>query len=215
LIVPGQPLIIVGAGGLGRETAELARTIDHGPEILGFADDDPGLHGTVIGGLAVLGPAEICHQHDAALVVLAAASPARPDSRLRLADRLGLPDDRFATLVHPSAVVPSSALLAPGTIIHAGCVLTADIEVGRHVAMMPATVLTHDDRVGDFATFGAGVRVAGRVTIGRGAYLGAGSLIREDLNIGDGAVVGMGAVVARDVPSGETWAGNPARRLRY
>ena len=53
--------------------------------------------------------------------------------------------------------------------LHAGTVLTADVTLGAHVAVMPAVVLTHDDVIGDGVTFGAGVRVAGGVTIERRA----------------------------------------------
>jgi acetyltransferase-like isoleucine patch superfamily enzyme len=99
-------------------------------------------------------------------------------------------------------------------VLHAGTVLTADVALGGHVAVMPAVVLTHDDVVEEGVTFGAGARVAGNVTIERGAYVGSGALVREGLRIGRGAVIGMGAVLTRDVPAGEVWAGVPARRFR-
>ena len=46
-----------------------------------------------------------------------------------------------------------------------------------------------------------------------GASIGSGSTILCGLTIGAGAIVGAGSVVTRSVPAGETWAGNPARRL--
>jgi len=209
-------LLLAGAGGFARETLELVRAINAvAPrfELLGLLDDDAALHGTRVLGAPVLGPLDAVHEHPDALVVACVASPADPPRRLRVVERLGLAAERYATLVHPTAVVPASAALGPGCVLHATTVLTADVTLGAHVAIMPAVVLTHDDVVEDGVTFGAGVRVAGGVTIGRGAYLGAGALIRERLTIGDGAVVGMGAVVTRAVPAGETWAGVPARRL--
>jgi acetyltransferase-like isoleucine patch superfamily enzyme len=92
--------------------------------------------------------------------------------------------------------------------------LTADVNLGAHVAVMPQVVLTHDDVVADCATIASGVRLGGGVRVARTAYLGAGALVRESLTIGAGALVGMGSVVLRDVPAGEVWAGNPARFLR-
>src|SRR5947208_2102161 len=53
-----QPLIIVCAGGYGRETATAVVTDDRW-ELLGFADDDPALHGEEIAGVRVLGAPEI------------------------------------------------------------------------------------------------------------------------------------------------------------
>lgn len=45
------------------------------------------------------------------------------------------------------------------------------------------------------------------------AVIGMGALIGPGVRIGKGAVIGMGAVVTKDVPAGETWVGNPARKI--
>jgi sugar O-acyltransferase (sialic acid O-acetyltransferase NeuD family) len=168
----------------------------------------------VVGGVEVIGPSAAVDAHPDALVAACVASPNDPLRRIALVERLALPAERYATLVHPTAVVPASATIGPGSVLHATTVLTADVALGAHVAAMPAVVLTHDDVIGAGVTFGAGVRVAGGVTIERGAYIGAGALLREGLTVGAGAVVGMGAVVTRPVPPGEVWAGVPARRFR-
>jgi sugar O-acyltransferase (sialic acid O-acetyltransferase NeuD family) len=204
------PLLLLGAGGLARETIELARAAGTW-DLVGVLDDDPAKHGTSVLGVPILGPTEAARDCDA-LVCACVASPGDPLRRLRLVERLALAPERYATLVHP-AVVPGSAVLGPGTVLHAGTVLTAEVHVGAHVSLMPACVLTHDDVVEEGATFGAGVLVAGGVTIGRGAYVGSGARLRENLSVGAGAIVGMGAVVTRSVPTGEVWAGVPARAL--
>ena len=182
-------------------------------DLLGLLDDNPELHGSRILGAEVLGDSSEVHARPDALVVACVASPDDPLRRLRLVERLALPDERYATLVHPAAVVPGSTTLGAGCVLHATTVLTADIALGAHVTTMPAVVLSHDDAIGDGVTFGAGACVAGGVTIESGAYIGSGALIRERLVIGAGAVIGMGAVVTRPVPAGEIWAGVPARRL--
>lgn len=53
-----------------------------------------------------------------------------------------------------------------------------------------------------------------RTKICKGASIGAGSTILPGLTIGEGALIGAGSVVTKDVPSGEIWAGNPAKFLR-
>jgi sugar O-acyltransferase (sialic acid O-acetyltransferase NeuD family) len=183
-------------------------------ELVGVLDDNPAVHGRRLLGVEVIGASTVAHERPDAMVVACVASPDDPPRRLALVERLGLAVDRYATLVHPAAVVPGSATLGPGCVVHATSVFTADVTLGAHVAVMPAVVLTHDDVVGDGVTFGAGARVAGAVTIERGAYVGSGALVRERLTVGAGAVVGMGAVVTRSVPAGEVWAGVPARRVR-
>ena len=215
--VEATPLLIAGAGGFAREALELVRAVNRVEpawDAIGLLDDDERLLGRQIHGVAVIGPCEAVHDHPEALVCACVASPADPWRRLDLVARLGLSVERYATLVHPSAVVPGSCSIGPGSVVHAMSVLTADVEVGLHVAVMPAVVLTHDVRVEDGVTFGARASVAGGVTIGRGAYIGSGALLRERVVVGQGAVVGMGAVVTRPVPAGDVWAGVPARRHR-
>lgn len=208
------PLILIGAGGFARETIELVRAINREAptwELIGLLDDDPELRGKELLGIPVLGPCVAVEEYREASVVACVASPQDPMRRLRLVARLGLRLERFATLVHPRATVADSATIGPGSVLHANCVLTADIELGWHVALMPAVVLTHDDTIEDGVTFGAGAKVSGGVTVEAGAYIGTGALLREHISVGAGAVVGMGAIVTKSVPCGETWYGSPAR----
>ena len=221
MTVAPRPLVLVGAGGFARETAQLIRqhpTVGPAGEfyaVAGFLDDDPRRQGTLVDGTPVLGPCEDAREHAerGAGVLVCVGNPGDPTSRRRLVARLGLPDAAYATVVHPLADVSPDSTLGAGTVLHAGVVLTAAVQVGRHVAVMPHVVLTHDDVINDHATFAVGVRLAGGVVVGDAAYLGAGALVREGRRIGAGALVGMGSVVLRDVPPDEVWAGSPARRL--
>jgi sugar O-acyltransferase (sialic acid O-acetyltransferase NeuD family) len=211
-VTAARPLLLVGAGGFARETAAAAAVC---PEwtVLGFCDDDPARHGTAVDGLPVLGPAEAVHEHPDAAVVLCTGSPRNFASRAAIAARLGLPAQRYGTVVHPSAAVARGTGIGAGTVLLAGVVVTSAQRVGRHVAVMPQVVLTHDDEVGDYVTLASRVCLGGGVTVEPGAYLGAGVLVREGLRIGAGALVGMGSVVLTDVPAGEVWVGSPARQL--
>jgi sugar O-acyltransferase (sialic acid O-acetyltransferase NeuD family) len=203
------PLVLVTAGGLARETAESVRA-GSTYDLRGYVDDSPLLWGTTLQGAAVLGGIEVLADHpDAAVVVCAGKGTVRQ----RICERLraiGVADDRYGTIVHPSVSIPSSCSVGSGGILLAGCVLTASVSVGRHVVCMPNVVLTHDDQVGEYATLCAGVTLGGGVRIGEGAYLGMGSCVREGVQIGDRSVIGMGSVVIADVPSDELWYGVPA-----
>lgn len=209
-------LLIIGAGGLGREVAEAAMAAnDAAPRpcwhVLGFLDDDPSAAG--LDGAPVLGSIETVKDFPAAKVVVCIGRPGANWLRKRVVQRMGLPPERYATIVHPGASLARSTVVGHGTVLLAGVVTTAAVRIGAHVVAMPQTVLTHDDVVGDFATFGSGARLAGRVSIGEGAYVGAGALVREHLTVGEWAVVGMGAVVLDHVPPREIWAGVPAARI--
>ena len=206
------PLLLLGAGGASREAAEAAEATGRF-DVRGFLDDDPARHGTSVSGRPVLGPLDAVSDFPDALVVAGMGNPRAPRSRQAVVRRLGLPDERYATVVHPLASAPPSCTLGAGSVLLAGVVLTADVRIGRHVLTMPGCVLTHDDVVDDFASLAAGVLLAGGVRIGAGAYLGAGVRVRENLSIGSGSMLGMGSLVLADVGPDEVWYGSPARRV--
>lgn len=59
-----------------------------------------------------------------------------------------------------------------------------------------------------------GDRKCAPVTIGHDCFIGAGSIILKGVTIGDYSIIGAGSVVTKSVPSGEIWAGNPARFVK-
>lgn len=210
-------LVIIGSGGFARETAQAVNALNASGtrwRLLGYLDDNPERHGLVIDGMVVLGGKDRVKYLPNASFVVCVGRPDNYVSRLRIVAELGLPSERYATIVHPSASVSTSSSIQPGSVLLAHVTLTAAVTIGAHVAIMPQVTLTHDDVVDDFATIASGVSLGGGVRIRRAAYLGAGSLIGENRTVGAYSLVGMGAVVTNDVPPREVWVGVPARRLR-
>lgn len=212
-----RDLVLIGAGGFGRETAQAVAAINADGarwNLRGFLDDDPARRGKDVDGTPVLGGRELIGEMPAASFVVCTGRPGDYASRPRIVRELGLAADRYATIIHPAAAVAPSSRVGPGSVLLAHVTLTAAVTVGAHVAIMPQVTLTHDVEVADFATLASGASTGGGARIGAGAYLGAGALLREGTRVGDRAMVGMGSVVLRDIPPGEVWAGVPARRLR-
>jgi sugar O-acyltransferase (sialic acid O-acetyltransferase NeuD family) len=212
-----RDLVIIGSGGFARETAQAVDAVNASGarwQLLGYLDDDPERHGLVIDGTIVLGGRDRISNLPNASFIVCTGRPDNYVSRLRIATELGLPSERYATIVHPSASVSTSSSIGPGSVLLAHVTLTAAVTIGAHVAIMPQATLTHDDVVDDFATIASGASLGGGVRIRRAAYLGAGSLIGENRTVGAYSLVGMGAVVTQDVPTGEVWVGVPARRIR-
>ncbi|MGI9602572.1 MAG: NeuD/PglB/VioB family sugar acetyltransferase [Acidimicrobiales bacterium] len=195
------PLVIVGAGGHGRETADIVaaiNTIDPRFDLIGVVDDEHQA--------GILGPA---HPDvvGASRTVIAIGDPA---VRARMAARLGESTLEQA-LVHPSATMGSDVAMGPGAIVAAGVRLTTNIRTGVHVHLNPNVVVSHDCRLGDFVSCSPGVILSGNVTIGDRVLLGSGAVVLPGCHIGDDVVVGAGAVVTADVESGNTVVGVPAR----
>jgi len=213
----GGDLVLIGAGGFARETAQAVRALNRNGatwRLLGYLDDDAAMHGQMVDGTVVLGGRDRIEHLTGALFVVCTGRPGNYVSRLKIVSELGLAPERYATIVHPSATVSPSSTVGPGSVLLSQVTLTAAVTVGAHVAIMPHVTLTHDDVIDDFATVASGACVGGGVRVCRGAYLGAGALIGENRTVGAFSLVGMGAVVTHDVPAREVWAGVPARHLR-
>lgn len=135
--------------------------------------------------------------------------------RLEMFERLGIPDDRLASFVHPMAYIAPSVQLGPGCIVMPQAAMSPGSKIGKGSIIMVGATMGHDNVVGDFCHIAAQACVGSYLTIGRGVHIGLNATIRESLTIGDYATIGMGAVLIHNVGEKEIWAGNPAKFLRH
>jgi sugar O-acyltransferase (sialic acid O-acetyltransferase NeuD family) len=209
--VSTRPLVIVGAGGFGREVLGLVRDINSANPVfdfLGYLDDgdvDAALLGRL--GARVLGGSARLTELDVTYVIAIASASSRKaiDGVARNSRRTA------ATLCHPSAAIGGDVRLGEGTIVCGQAQLTTNIQVGRHSVINLGCTVGHDVVIGERVTVHPGVHVSGGVVIGDGATLGTGSVVLPGVRIGAGSFVGAGAVVARDVAPLITVVGPVAR----
>ena len=126
----------------------------------------------------------------------------------------GVPPERVATLVDPSAFVSRTARLGAGCVVYPNCFIGLNAVLGQRVFILGSSIVNHDVRLADDVVVCSGVSLAGGVRVGPACYLGQACTVRQNLSIGRGTLVGMGSVVVGDVPAGVVVAGNPARKLR-
>ena len=85
--------------------------------------------------------------------------------------------------------------------------------VGARTWVLSRVSIGHDCLIGADCEIADNTMVGAHSEIGDNVHLGISTMIRPFVKIGEGARTGVGSVVVKDIPAGETWAGNPARKL--
>jgi sugar O-acyltransferase (sialic acid O-acetyltransferase NeuD family) len=210
-------LVVIGAGGFGRETLDVVEAINTAAsspvfELLGVVDAAPSElnRGRLADrGIPVLGTLEQwIASGDDAQVAVAIGTPRVRQRIARTVEEAGL---TAATLVHPDAQIGSMAAIAPGAIICGGVQFSTNVSIGSHVHLNPNSTIGHDTVIGDFVSVNPGAVISGDVTIGRCTLVGAGAVVLQGLALGADVVVGASACVVRDVAPSTTVKGVPAR----
>lgn len=212
-----KQLLIIGAGGTGQDVAGFISEInDEGPtyECLGFLDDDAGKHGTEICGYPVLGPLSSATEYDDVSFADCLGSPHSFLCREQCMRDLGIREECFETVIHPTAIIADGSTVGHGCILYPFTHLGPGVELEQQVVILSHTVVHHNSHVGRFAIIASGCNISGNVHIGESCYLGTGSSFREGLRIGERSLVGMGSAVIEDVQPGTVVAGVPARFIR-
>lgn len=132
-------------------------------------------------------------------------------TRRKLAKRLKT--GKFATIIHPSAVIDKHVAIEPGTVIMSGVVVNVATMVGKHSILNTSASIDHDCEIGKFVHISPNATLCGHVKVGKGSQVGAGAVILPNITIGKWCTIGAGAVVTKNVPDGATVVGNPGKIL--
>lgn len=205
--------VIIGAGGHGKVVLDILRAAGvHHP--IGFIDADVALAGTTIGGLPVLGPANVLPKLRQQKVKGAIVAIGDNAVRRSYASRAVEHGFQLLNAIHPAAVISVTATIGSNVVIAAGAVVCAEASLGDSVIVNTAAVVEHECIVGEGAHICPTAALAGRVTVEAGAFVGMGAKVIQCRTIGAGAIIGAGAVVLTDIPVGATAVGVPARVIK-
>jgi sugar O-acyltransferase (sialic acid O-acetyltransferase NeuD family) len=142
-----KDIVIIGAGGFGREVAWLIEDINKVSEewnIVGFVDDNETILGEEINGYKVVGNVEWLKRQK--LNVVNAIGD--PIIKQKMINRLEGSKNQYPVLIHPSVIFSDKVTIGEGSIICAGNIITVDVEIGRHVIINLSCTIGHDAIIG-------------------------------------------------------------------
>ncbi|MFO7936188.1 MAG: hypothetical protein R6V06_01105 [Kiritimatiellia bacterium] len=198
-----RKVIIIGAGGFGKEVAWiLRRSGDAGSEleVQGFCDDDAAKAEGVKDLAPFLGTVEevVSRFPGCAYHCAIGNNRIRRDLMQRL-DAAGL---KAVSVVDFSSVVADDAVVSPGCYIGVHSVVSAGTRVGRGVIINHNVSVGHDAAIKDYAQVCPGVSISGGCDLGEGALLGSNSCTLPVKRMGAWSVLGAGGVLLTDLEDG-------------
>lgn len=207
-------LVILGAGGMGREVYHLAVSCSgFGTQydIKGFLDDNL----KALDGFEYPYPPILATISDYVIEEgdVFACSIGEVHTKVNIVELIESKGGRFINLIHPNVQINSTAVLGKGLLafhdVHVGC----EAKIGNHVMLQSYVAIGHDAVIGDFCRIDPKVSIIGGVIVGNRVSLHTMSLLNHKVRVGDDAVVGAMSFVVRKVKSGTTVFGIPAKEL--
>jgi sugar O-acyltransferase (sialic acid O-acetyltransferase NeuD family) len=211
-----QNIVIIGAGGFGREVKTIIDAVNKIEKIYNFIGyyDDGIEKGTMINNFPVLGNLQELNSSSEPISVLLGIGD--PTTKSKIIAKLSSDKINFPTLIHPSVQISEDEVtISKGCIICGGTIITCNIVIGSFVTLNLMCTIGHDTIIDDFSSFMPSVNISGEVHIQEKVYVGTGAKIINQLTIGRGTIVGAGAVVSKSLPDYCTAVGIPAKPIKF
>lgn len=208
------PVLILGAGGHARVLLDALLLCSR--QVVGILDADPELKGKLILGVPVLGGDREagrfgCDEVELVNGIGSVGSLTRRAGLFKEYLALGY---RFASVVHPAAVLARDVELGMGAQVMAGAVLQVGARIGANSIVNTRAAVDHDCRIGSHVHLAPGVTLSGGVVVEDEVHIGTGATVIQGVSIARGSTVGAGALVLRNVKEGVTVFGVPAREAQ-
>ncbi|WP_462411186.1 acetyltransferase [Neobacillus sp. Marseille-QA0830] len=206
-------LIIVGAGGYGREMLTWAKDIqkeNHVWEEIGFIDDNVDALNPFSLDHKVVSTIEEYHPQEGDELICAIGSVA---DKLRICGQLLEKGAKFTNLIHPTAIVAENAVLGVGDILCPYSIVCTNATMGDFVILDSYSIVGHDAIVGNGCMVAGHSNIMGNVRIEDSVYVGGGATVLPQTHIRKNATIGAGSVVIRNVKENTTVFGNPAVKV--
>lgn len=203
-------LAVIGAGGHGTVIADIAEQLGWHVEF--YDDAYPQLKRS--GAWEVLGTAEslkaTVNEYDSVFVAVG-----NNTIRASLMSEFEALDCKFASLIHPQAVVSAYAQIGLGSVVMPGVVVNAYALVGKGCIINTSAVIEHECQLSDYVHISPKAALAGGIKIGRCSWIGMGATIIQNVEVGSNVVVGAGALVIKNITNSLVVGGVPAIELVF
>ena len=208
-------LIIIGAGGCGRETLQWAEDINKINKkwtIKGFIDDNLESLSNVVCECKVISRIdEYLIDKDDEFVCAIANSEVKEEIVSKLKSKGAV----FTTIIHPTAVIADTSKIGENVIIYPFALVSDNAIISDGCIVNMYSSVAHDASLGTCCTISAHCDITGGCKLGKNVFMGTTSNMVPRISIGDNAFICAGSTVMASVRSGRKLMGNPATIIKF
>lgn len=203
-------LIIVGAGGFGREVYSWAKACFPASKyrIKGFLSNQPDDLANFDNDVGILGD-EASYDIQPADRFLFAIGDI--DTKKRIVNHLKHKGARFLSLVHPTAVIAETAKMGEGVIIGPHAFVSEHADIADFVMMHFASSCGHDSQIGKYSILSPYATVNGFTMLEDEVFLATHATVTARKIVGYRSKVSANSVAMKDVPAHSFVYGVPGK----
>ncbi|MEH7502857.1 acetyltransferase [Neobacillus drentensis] len=206
-------LIIIGAGGFGREILTWAKDIQKENNLweeICFIDDNLDDLNRFNLDNKVFSTIEEYEPQKGEYLICGIGSVT---DKVRICSQLLKKGAKFTNLIHPTAIVAENAVLGIGAILCPYSIVSNNAIMGDFVTLDSFSIIGHDAKIGNGCMVAGHSNIMGNVNIEDSVYVGGGVTVLPQIRIQKNATIGAGSVVIRNVKENTTVFGNPAVKV--
>ena len=208
-------LLIIGAGGFGREVLQWVKDINKIKptwNIVGFIDDNVNALEKLECDYKVVGTIKDWEPKENERFIMAIA---HPKTKQEIAKSMKSKGAIFTSLIHPTAFISDVAKIGEGLVMYPHSLITVNTKIGDFVTMLSFDEVGHDAVIGNYCTISSYCDITGGVKLGERVFLGSHTTIIPKRRIGDDVYIGAGSVVISNLKSSIHVFGNPAVKIDF
>ena len=206
-------IIIVGAGGFGREVRQLlpACLAETKYRFKGYLGKDQGVAADDEGRRLTLADPEMYRPVPTDRFALAIGNM---DARKRTVESIVEKGGVFVSLIHPCAMVAKTAKLGRGVVLYPFAVVSNEATLGDFVKLNYYASAGHNAELGAYSLLAPYATVNGFSVLEEQVYMSTHSTVAPVVTVGRGSKISANSAAMKDVPAGSLVHGVPGRVTR-
>lgn len=208
-----KDLIIIGAGGMGRDIYDFStQCVGYGKDFIvaGFLDDDLDSLRPFSGYPAVINKIDEYDPTENDVFVCSMGDVSQKKSSVERVLRKG---GKFISLIHPTAQIGMNSQIGDGCVILKDAFVGTECSISDFVLIQIGAVIGHDVRIGKYSRVDCHAVCVGGTELKDGVTIHTGAIINHNVVVESQAKVGAGSFVIRRVKANTSVLGNPAKKI--